>query len=181
MNQSPWTREHELRLEELVLQGYSASQIAWDLKGGFTRNAVVGKASRMGLRLGGGKGGYGSGKVAAPRAPRPDRGSSAPKRPRVKPHIVHNAPLAEVVRPVAAQPLPVTVAPLHGAGVPFLDRDRSQCAWPLWEDGREPDKRCCGQPVAGESSYCSAHQQVSVGQGTASERAALRLPLKRAA
>ncbi len=43
-----WTDERVARLKELWAQGYSARQIAEEL-GGVTRNAVIGKANRMGL------------------------------------------------------------------------------------------------------------------------------------
>ena len=43
-----WTDERVARLKELWSEGYSARQIAEQL-GGVTRNAVIGKANRMGL------------------------------------------------------------------------------------------------------------------------------------
>lgn len=44
-----WTDERIKRLKELWDKGLSASQIASDLGEGVTRNAVIGKAHRMGL------------------------------------------------------------------------------------------------------------------------------------
>lgn len=43
-----WTQEREDLLRKLWLQGLSASQIAYVMSG-ITRNAVIGKAHRMGL------------------------------------------------------------------------------------------------------------------------------------
>ena len=43
-----WTEERVARLTELWTAGYSARQIAEQL-GGVTRNAVIGKANRLGL------------------------------------------------------------------------------------------------------------------------------------
>ena len=43
-----WTTEREDLLRKLWLQGLSASQIAY-VMAGVTRNAVIGKAHRMGL------------------------------------------------------------------------------------------------------------------------------------
>ena len=43
-----WTDERVARLEELWSEGYTARQIAESL-GSVTRNAVIGKANRMGL------------------------------------------------------------------------------------------------------------------------------------
>jgi hypothetical protein len=49
---SSWTNERIERLKQLWAEGYSASQIATDLGGNITRNAVIGKACRIGLRAG---------------------------------------------------------------------------------------------------------------------------------
>jgi GcrA cell cycle regulator len=46
---SAWTVEREARLKELWESGLSASQCAERLGGGATRNAVIGKVSRLGL------------------------------------------------------------------------------------------------------------------------------------
>ena len=55
MNQytNPWSEERVSQLRELVKQGLSAGQIAREL--GLSRNAVIGKLSRLGLRLAGRK------------------------------------------------------------------------------------------------------------------------------
>ncbi|MGI9461907.1 MAG: GcrA family cell cycle regulator [Alphaproteobacteria bacterium] len=44
----PWTNEKESELRSLWQKGYSARQIA-DMMGGVSRNAVIGKAHRLGL------------------------------------------------------------------------------------------------------------------------------------
>jgi GcrA cell cycle regulator len=49
---SSWTDERIERLKQLWAEGYSASQIATDLGGNITRNAVISKACRIGLRAG---------------------------------------------------------------------------------------------------------------------------------
>jgi GcrA cell cycle regulator len=45
-----WTEERVERLKKLWSDGLSASQIAAELGGGVTRNAVIGKVHRLGLR-----------------------------------------------------------------------------------------------------------------------------------
>lgn len=49
MTGEPWTKEREELLRKLWNEGYSGGRIAKEL-GGLTRNAVVGKAWRIGLR-----------------------------------------------------------------------------------------------------------------------------------
>ena len=44
-----WTEDRISVLQKLWLQGQTASQIAEQLGGGVTRNAVIGKAHRLGL------------------------------------------------------------------------------------------------------------------------------------
>lgn len=50
---NPWTEDDVEQLVRLVSDGRSARQIAAEL--GYSRNAVIGKCGRMGLRLAGGK------------------------------------------------------------------------------------------------------------------------------
>mgnify|MGYP002650391054 CR=1 FL=1 len=45
-----WTDDRVGALKKLWLEGQSASQIAKQLGGGVTRNAVIGKAHRLGLK-----------------------------------------------------------------------------------------------------------------------------------
>jgi GcrA cell cycle regulator len=58
-----WTDERVELLKRLWNQGLSASQIAGELAGGVTRNAVIGKVHRLGLS--------GRAKSTAPAAARP--------------------------------------------------------------------------------------------------------------
>lgn len=43
--------------------------------------------------------------------------------------------------------------------VPFLDRGRRQCAWPLWDDATpRADRKVCGAPtLPGRGSWCAQH------------------------
>ncbi len=56
----PWTEERVKTLKKLWEEGKTARQIAETLGGGLTRNAVIGKANRMGLRTPSSKGGSSS-------------------------------------------------------------------------------------------------------------------------
>ena len=68
-----WTDERVETLKKLWLDGLSASQIAKQL-GGVTRNAVIGKANRIGVKL------TGNIHCLAPRAARPSRSSRRRRR-----------------------------------------------------------------------------------------------------
>lgn len=49
--QGSWTDERVARIKKLQAEGFSCSQIAADI-GGVTRNAVIGKLSRIGIKIG---------------------------------------------------------------------------------------------------------------------------------
>ena len=68
-----WTDERVELLKKLWNQGLSASQIAAELGGGVTRNAVIGKVHRLGLS--------GRAKAPAPAAARPRKATRAPSHP----------------------------------------------------------------------------------------------------
>jgi GcrA cell cycle regulator len=96
-----WTDERIDQLRQMWERGMTASQIAEDL-GGVSRNAVIGKAHRLGLqaRPSPVKATEASAKPAAPAAPRK---SPAPARAEAVP--------AEEARPVRSQPRAAPVEP----------------------------------------------------------------------
>ena len=100
-----WTEERIDQLKRLWGQGMTASQIAEEL-GGVSRNAVIGKAHRLGLeaRPSPVKGGDTSGAAAAAAAPPAAEKASTP---RVTPAAAPVAP-APAAKVAAAAPAPVT-------------------------------------------------------------------------
>lgn len=156
----PWTRERIRKLAELAAQGLSASQIAAALGGGLTREAIIGKARRQGIKLGYSR--PARAKIAKP--PRPAR----IRRPRrTSPALAPDElPVARYIPPAEAWRVP------ESGGVAYLDRRGSQCAWPVgpeW-DARHKDiaaLRCCGEALPADREetappYCPAHRLVSV-------------------
>lgn len=47
--------------------------------------------------------------------------------------------------------------------IPFLQRKRSQCCWPVEGEGK--DMKVCGDPVYSDS-YCSKHHYTAYRMGT---------------
>lgn len=70
-----WTDERVALLKKLWMEGLSASQIAGELSGGVTRNAVIGKVHRLKLSARAKPANVAS-RPKAPRAPTPRRPSS---------------------------------------------------------------------------------------------------------
>ena len=91
-----WTEDRVGALKKLWLEGQSASQIAKQLGGGVTRNAVIGKVHRLGL----------SGRAAPSQ---PARATFRPTRPRpAQPTQAPSAPRRiEAVQPRPAAPAQV--------------------------------------------------------------------------
>lgn len=158
----PWAAEAKAELERLwaVREGdkpLSTAEIGRRM--GFTKNAIIGAAGRMGL----------------PSRPSPIKraeGAAAPaqhKRARPTPRPL--PPLASLAAPppdvvacviVPPVPLPVPVEPVALPPAPVLARPRpsSQCCWPIGEPG-EKAFRFCDAPAETGRSYCPAHCKVA--------------------
>ena len=151
-----WTAEAIEDLKRLALAGKSASHIAAELGVG-SRNAVIGKASRIGIKLMGG--GRAPSSAAPARAGRPQWATARYARPSADGHGAH-AVAARGVSPVVEG---------RGAAWPFGEDEigemrrlrfedirESACRWPLG-DPRSGDFAYCGlTPVDGQS-YCAGH------------------------
>ena len=149
-----WTAEAVEDLKKLALEGKSASRIAAALGVG-SRNAVIGKASRIGIKLGGGERGPGTRKAAAGRP----QWASAPY-PRLSPDSSRSVPLSgePQARPGegrAAWTLgEVEIGEMRP--VRFEDILELACRWPLG-DPRSGEFAYCGLTPAKGQSYCAGH------------------------
>src|SRR5258707_2714916 len=94
-----WTDERIERLKTMWTQGSTASQIAEEL-GGVSRNAVIGKAHRLGLQS----------RPSPVRLNEPDAKAATPAPAEPKPAPVARATAPERVAPPA--PAPVAAAPI---------------------------------------------------------------------
>ncbi len=181
-----WTDERVERLSTLWLEGRSASQIAAELGGGVTRNAVIGKVHRLGL----------SGRAlppAADAAPRvPDAVEAEPRvEAPVAEAVVDAAPAPEAVLAVeveAACAAPVEIPEIRAAVptapvaepiqfdlpalrakdvvIPLSDRvtilelGASMCRWPIG-DPTSAEFRFCGCRATGTLPYCQEHARLA--------------------
>src|SRR5688572_25532939 len=180
-----WTDERIDRLKELWSNGMTASQIADEL-GGVSRNAVIGKAHRLGLQS--------RPSPVKPNEPAPAPAAKAPSEaPQPAPSSAPPAEAAEpAARPAAAAPpqppqpqirsigpggflrqgpgdqqSPIPPAPPRRL-VPakpsaevadktsLLDLNEKICKWPLGHPG-EPDFHFCGRPANPGFPYCVEH------------------------
>ena len=130
-------------LSRLWLDGLSASQIARELGGGVTRNAVVGKVHRLGLS---GRAVPASPRAIALRFRRPNA-VQAPKTPRPAP-----APKVQAAPAACASEEPGLIASV-------LDLHAHCCKWPIG-DPKSASFSFCGRHADGP--YCADHERVSV-------------------
>lgn len=140
-----WTEKRVQTLETLWRAGKSASEIAETL-GGVTRNAVIGKAHRMGL----------SGrpspikkvkeKTATPAAAETPRGAAAPSG-RSKPVVIASGEKKKA-----------------GGGVSILQLTERMCKWPSG-DPREEDFHFCGLASKPGMPYCAEHVATAYQSG----------------
>jgi GcrA cell cycle regulator len=150
-----WTAEAVEDLKRLALEGRSAAAIAVALGVG-SRNAVIGKASRIGIKLTGGGGRAPSGAAPA-RAGRSQWASARYVRPNA------DDPGAKAVVACGVPPVAGRGAWTFGEAeigemrrLRFEDIRESACRWPLG-DPRSGDFAYCGlTPVDGQS-YCAGH------------------------
>lgn len=152
-----WPAEHENALRALVLAGAGSHSIMAGLLNAqfgtsYSRNALIGKVSRMGLRL--------------DAVPHPVKKKAAKKtRLRSRPAPAKSKPIEidlSEFRCVEVEPKNVSLADLSDDG----------CHWPY---GDNPFV-FCGHPKLGTAPYCGSHLILSRGSGTFEERGAHRLP-----
>lgn len=134
---SSWTPAQDAMLKDLLATGISFSQIAMEMNAGFSRNACIGRASRLGL----------SGPVKKFRAPRTPR-SRVVNTPRTI--------RAARERP-APSPIPEPQLSAEFLGVALLDLTPEMCRFPR---GEGASILFCGQVTDGDSSWCPACSQV---------------------
>jgi len=154
-----WTEERISLLTKLWTDGHTASQIALALGEATTRNAVIGKAHRLGL----------SGRPVPARAERPlTRRPSSPKplRPHGQKQARAHTPHSLGARPLSArgaeslQPMPRLIDIPVGPGVSLLKITDKMCKWPLGHPGDE-NFRFCGNGASAGSPYCEGHAQMA--------------------
>jgi GcrA cell cycle regulator len=145
-----WTEAAIETLRQLALEGKSASSIAAAL-GAPSRNAVIGKANRIGVKL------TGNIHCLAPRAARPS--TERPRRPAI---ARTDSPLwnRAVVPAVPRERKPAwafaeaQVGEMLKVGLEEIRED--SCRWPLGDPTSE-EFVYCGVQTAKGRSYCAGH------------------------
>lgn len=162
-----WTEARIAQLTDLWLAGVSCSKIALEMGGGISRNAVIGKVHRLKLPHRITKDAFKPGMV-----PKKTRGPDHKVRMTKPRRIALGQPLSlPKIKPAFEKPSGHAWKPLEGVEpVSLIDLEAGQCKWPVTEDS--PFLFCGAASTHGR--YCHHHHLWSVGQGTASEQAAIK-------
>lgn len=134
-NNGTWTDERTETLKKLWADGLSCSQIAGAL-GGITRNAVIGKAHRLGL------------------AGRFTKRQERPAKP--KPHLKNRCVKLAAAR---AEPIVELEAETPTNAKLFEELEAHHCRWPCSGEGL--DTIFCGADVLEDFSYCPRHCRIA--------------------
>jgi len=140
-----WTTERVELLKSHFEAGLSCREIAGSI--GVSRNAVIGKLSRLGLTRGEFN--------AEPRPPKKERASKS--IPRLQ---------YQMLRTVYEDGEPVLVAPVvseHRCSLYELSKQR--CRWPISTPGAEDFCFCGNTPIEG-MPYCSGHHRLAYRPGS---------------
>jgi GcrA cell cycle regulator len=149
-----WTDERIATLKKMWKEGKSAADIAKTL-GKVTRNAVIGKAHRMGLS------GRPSPIKKPPAAPKKE---AAPKKTALLRSIKKPAPVAAVSKKANPLQRPEVEEPKifeketvpEGGGIPLIELTERMCKWPIG-DPRDADFIFCGLGIRVGTPYCPGH------------------------
>ena len=144
MQQLQWTDERVELLKKLWNDGLSASQIANEL-GQVTRNAVIGKLSRLNLTRG---------RTVDERKVQ-DKSSARARR--AVPRLQY-AMLATIYGEADA---PVIAGPIEEANrCSLLELSENRCRWPISTPG-EDDFCFCGNTAPDGQPYCTGHSRLA--------------------
>lgn len=150
---SPWQNDAIIDRLKATWKYYSASQIAKMLSEEFrtpvTRNAVIGKISRLGLTGGGGSKAY----DFAPKK------GGAPRQHRTRTRIVPSGiGRYRMMHSVETDMEPLREATVEPAlNLTLQDRRNDQCHFPAVHEG---EWLYCGHPTAPGKPYCAGHVNV---------------------
>lgn len=160
-----WTEQQIETLKKMWGNGYSANDIAKNLGGGVTRNAVIGKAHRLKLSAGSAPA------RAAATPPSKTAGVVVTKINKVSTkrrtsmlrtlspaqHMDVPARATTIARPSLMRPIETV---RRTEGIPVTKAGERHCRWPIG-DPRSPDFRFCGCDIHEGLPYCAHHARIA--------------------
>lgn len=135
-----WTEEKVTLATSLWLEGFSATYIAQQLGNGFSRNSVIGKIHRLGLKK--------------TDSARPQKAPEKPRTPMTRSkNLFLMRPAGRLLPPERVHtPRPIPVAP--SLELTILQLTERTCRFITKPAGY------CGHPVKDGTSYCEGHCEI---------------------
>lgn len=181
-----WTDDRIATLKKMWKDGKSAAEIAKALGKGVTRNAVIGKAHRMGLsgrpspikKSGAKKTKKETTTTTKKSATKAKSTASSTTTAAKTKKTAAKAPVAAPKRSKTAPAVDADGLLPHqikedlppGGGVSLLELTEKMCKWPIG-DPKEPDFVFCGQPSPPGMTYCPAHSAAAYQSSRRSQQA----------
>ncbi|ETR78886.1 GcrA cell cycle regulator [Afipia sp. P52-10] len=163
---SYWTEERITLLKEAWEAGrLSASEIAAELGGGVSRNAVIAKAHRLGLS--GRHQGVKPGSVREPRPPR-QPGNRMVRVPRAPSRLAVALDQATEIEAGTDLQLSAEIIPFTQRKT-LVELTTETCHWPVG-DPLQPDFHFCGGKTLSGVSYCAHHTRIAYQRSDARAR-----------
>jgi GcrA cell cycle regulator len=150
VNEPTWTAERVELLKSRFEAGLSCREIADDI--GVSRNAVIGKLSRLNLT-----------REKSGDARRPVKKDAARRqRPKTLPRLQY-----QMLQALYAEPQPAAEdEPIHdGHCCSLLELSEERCRWPISNPGAEDFCFCGNTPVEG-LPYCAGHTRLAYRPGS---------------
>lgn len=172
MEPGHWPSEHSDALRDYFFKGLSYAEIGREINARFgtayTRNAVVGRAKRLGF-------------AAPDRMTSPSIVPSLPGEP--GPLSPPRAAIPGLSLPPPSALKPATSVKLRCVGVrprlvPLLELERGDCRYPYGGDREGDEISFCGHPRQPGSSYCGPHAHLTRGLGAVFGRPASAVVLR---
>jgi GcrA cell cycle regulator len=171
MQSTDWAPDHSVALREYLAKGMSYSEIAQAInarfKTGYSRNAAIGRAKRMGLL----------GPNRPNDLPKPPLSTQAPRLRKLRERYA-----AEVMRPMPiferAEPVKLRCVEIDPRHLSLCDLEPGDCRYPYGGDEEGEAITFCGHPRRQGSSYCAPHFHLTRGPGAVSERVVATVALR---
>ncbi len=172
MEPGHWPSEHSDALRDYFLKGMSYAEIGREINARFgtayTRNAVVGRAKRLGLAA--------PTRITSPSIVRSLLDESCVLSPRHATLPYLNLPPKSALKPAA--PVKLRCVGVQPRLVPLVELGPVDCRYPYAGDRDGEEISFCGYPRQPGSSYCAPHLSLTSRPGSASARNAGRVVLK---
>jgi GcrA cell cycle regulator len=143
-NEPTWTDERIALLKSRFEAGLSCREIAADI--GVSRNAVIGKLSRLNLTR----------EKTCDEPSLPRKNGPKGRRGKTAPRLQH-----QMLRAIYARPQQLAEEPIHdGRQCSLFDLSEERCRWPINTPGDEDFCFCGNRPVDG-LPYCAGHSRLA--------------------